>query len=39
MILVAILTLRKQAIEKFREFETHAAGIMQEYGGRMGKTA
>jgi uncharacterized protein (DUF1330 family) len=38
MTLVAILTVRKEAIESFREFERHAARIMEKYGGRIEKT-
>ena len=38
MTLVAILTVRKDAIEKFRAFETHAAGVMKEHGGRIERT-
>ncbi len=33
--LVAILTVRMDALASFREFETHAARIMARYGGRM----
>ena len=36
--LVAILTVRKEAIEKFRAFESHAAGVMKNYGGRIERT-
>jgi uncharacterized protein (DUF1330 family) len=36
--LVAILTVRKDAIEKFRAFERHAAGVMKEHGGRIERT-
>jgi uncharacterized protein (DUF1330 family) len=36
--LVAILTVRKDAVEKFREYETRAAGIMTDYGGRIERT-
>jgi hypothetical protein len=38
MTLVAILTVRKDAIEKFRAFERHAAGVMKEHGGRIERT-
>ena len=38
MTLVAILTVRKDAIEKFRVFEKHAAGVMKEHGGRIERT-
>jgi len=38
MTLVAILTVRKDAIEKFRAFEKHAAGVMKEHGGRIERT-
>lgn len=36
--IVAILTVRKEAIEKFRAFESHAAGVMKKYGGRIERT-
>jgi uncharacterized protein (DUF1330 family) len=35
MVLVAILTVRKDAIEEFRAYETQAARIMKEHGGRI----
>lgn len=35
MTLVAIITVRKDAIEKFRSYESHAARIMKEHGGRI----
>ena len=38
MTLVAILTVRKDAIEKFRAFEKHAAGVMKEHGGCIERT-
>jgi uncharacterized protein (DUF1330 family) len=38
MILVAILTVRKQAKEEFRAFETHAAAVMKTHGGRIERT-
>lgn len=33
--LVAILTVRKDALEQFRAFETHAARVMKKHGGRI----
>jgi uncharacterized protein (DUF1330 family) len=38
MTLVAILTVRKDAIETLRAFEKHAAGVMKEHGGRIERT-
>jgi uncharacterized protein (DUF1330 family) len=38
MTLVAILTVRKAAIEKFRAFENHAAAVMATHGGRIERT-
>ena len=38
MTLVAILTVRKDAVEKFRAYESHAARIMGEHGGRIERT-
>jgi uncharacterized protein (DUF1330 family) len=38
MTLVAILTVRKDAIEKFRLFERHAASLMEKHGGRIERT-
>ena len=38
MTLVAILTVRKDAIEKFRAFEAHAAEVMKKHGGRIERT-
>ncbi len=38
MILVVILTVRRDAIEKFRAFEKHAAGVMATHGGRIERT-
>jgi uncharacterized protein (DUF1330 family) len=38
MTLVAILTVRKDAIEKFHAFETYAAGVMKEHDGRIKRT-
>jgi hypothetical protein len=38
MTLVVILTVRKDAIEKFRAFERHAAGVMAAHGGRIERT-
>ena len=38
MVLVAILTVRKQALEQFRAYETQAARIMREHGGRIERT-
>jgi hypothetical protein len=38
MTLVAILTVRKSALDRFREFERHAAAVMATYGGRIERT-
>ena len=38
MVLVAILTVRRQALEQFRAYETQAARIMREHGGRIERT-
>jgi len=38
MTLVAILTVRRDAIEKFRAFETHAAEVMKKHGWRIERT-
>lgn len=38
MTLVAILTVRKEAANKFREFEHHAAQVMRAHGGRIERT-
>jgi len=38
MTLVVILTVRRDAIEKFRTFEKHAAGVMVTHGGRIERT-
>jgi GNAT superfamily N-acetyltransferase len=36
--LVAILTIRKDALEAFRAFERHAASVMADHGGRIERT-
>ena len=38
MTLVAILTVRRDAIEKFRAFEAHAAEVMKMHGGHLERT-
>ena len=38
MTLVAILTVRQDAIEKFRAFEAHAAEVMKMHGGQLERT-
>ena len=38
MIVVAIMTVRKNEIEKFRRFESEAAAIMASYGGAIERT-
>ena len=38
MTLVAILTVRRDAIEKFRAFEAHAAEVMKMHGGQLERT-
>lgn len=38
MTLIAILTVRRDAIDKFRAFEAHAAEVMKKHGGRLERT-
>jgi uncharacterized protein (DUF1330 family) len=38
MTVVAILTVRREALEAFREFEGHAAIVMAAHGGRIERT-
>jgi uncharacterized protein (DUF1330 family) len=38
MTLVAILTVRRAAVETFRTFERRAAAVMMKHGGRMERT-
>lgn len=38
MTLVAILTVRRRALEPFRAFERHAAAVMAAHGGRIERT-
>lgn len=38
MTLVAILTVRKSALDAFRTFETRAAAVMARHGGRIERT-
>ena len=38
MTLVAILTVRRDALEQFRTFERHAAAVMRTPGGRFDRT-
>ena len=38
MTLVAILTVRRDAIDKFRTFEAHAAEVMKMHGGQLERT-
>ena len=38
MTLVAILTVRREAIDKFRAYEAHAAQVMKKHGGRFERT-
>ena len=38
MTLVAILTVRRDAIDKFRAFEAHAAEVMKVHGGQLERT-
>jgi hypothetical protein len=38
MTIVAILTVRRRALEQFRVFERHAAGVMAAHGGRIERT-
>jgi hypothetical protein len=35
---VAILSVRREALEMFRAFERHAAGVMARHGGRIERT-
>ena len=35
MVIVAILTVRRAELDAFRKFETHAARVMAEHGGRL----
>jgi hypothetical protein len=36
--IVAILVVRRRALEPFRVFERHAAGVMAAHGGRIERT-
>jgi hypothetical protein len=36
--LVAILTVRREALDRFRAFERHAATVMARHGGRIERT-
>ena len=38
MTIVAIITVRKAALEQFRTFERHAAAVMATHGGRIERT-
>jgi hypothetical protein len=38
MTLVAILTVRRAALDDFRAFERHAASVMAHHGGRIERT-
>jgi hypothetical protein len=38
MTLVAILTVRREALDRFRAFERHAATVMARHGGRIERT-
>jgi uncharacterized protein (DUF1330 family) len=38
MTLVAILTVRREALDRFRAFERHAAAVMARHGGRIERT-
>jgi hypothetical protein len=38
MTIVAILTVRRRALEQFRAFERHAAAVMAAHGGRIERT-
>jgi hypothetical protein len=38
MTLVAILIVRRRALEQFRAFERHAAALMAAHGGRIERT-
>ena len=38
MTLVAILTVRREAIDNFRAYEAHAAQVMKKHGGRFERT-
>jgi len=38
MLVVAILTVKREALDAFREYESRAAAIMRDYGGRIDRT-
>jgi uncharacterized protein (DUF1330 family) len=38
MTLVAILTVRRDSIEKFRDYEARAVEVMKKHGGRLERT-
>ena len=38
MLVVAILTVKREALDVFREYESRAAAIMRDYGGRIDRT-
>ena len=38
MTVVAILTVRRDALDEFRAFERHAAAVMRAHGGRIERT-
>jgi uncharacterized protein (DUF1330 family) len=38
MIVVAILTVKREAIENFRDYEKRATEIMKDHGGRIERT-
>jgi len=38
MTLVAILTVRRDAIEKFRDYEVRAVEVMKQHGGQLERT-
>jgi len=38
MTLVVSMTVRRDAIDKFRAFERHAAAVMKKHGGRIERT-
>jgi uncharacterized protein (DUF1330 family) len=38
LVVVAILTVRKAALEDFRAFERHAAAVMKAHGGGFART-
>jgi len=38
LLVVAILTVKREALDDFRQYESRAAAIMQDHGGRIERT-